>query len=69
MFINFLALIYHYEIYRLLVKEKLTRKHSIKDIILHLSRYRKVKILTHWSGVEIPKQTREIMEKFNIPIT
>ena len=69
MFINYLALIYHYKIYHLLIQHDLLSKYSPSDVLLYLSKYRKVKVSSHWLSLEIPKQTRKLMEKINLPIT
>ncbi|MEK7787921.1 MAG: hypothetical protein AAB658_21155, partial [Chloroflexota bacterium] len=55
MLINFIALLMHYKIYNTLTRKKLLKKHSIKDILLHLSRVHKLKIQQEWILSEIPK--------------
>jgi transposase len=69
MFINFISLIFYYRIYRLLVDNELLKKYSPKDVILHLSRIYKLKIQDQWETSEIPKKSRQIIEKLNLPIT
>lgn len=69
MFLNFLALIYYYKIYHLLITHDLLSKYSPADFLLHLSRIRKVKISSQWIDLEIPKQSRTLLEKTNLPIT
>lgn len=66
MFINYLALIYYYKIYRLLLETELLSKYSPSDFLLHLARIRKVKISNHWIDLEIPKQSRILMEKSSL---
>lgn len=71
MFINYLALLYYYKIYHKLIEKELLDRYSPQDIVLHLSRCRKVKTKDMWIDLEIPKQTRILMEKLDIalPIT
>lgn len=69
MFINYLSLVYYYKIYHLLVEKALLSRYSVLDVLLYLSKYRKVRVSTHWLGLEIPKQTKRLIEKLNIPIT
>ena len=69
MFINYLALVYYYKIYHLLLEKGLLRKYSPQDVVLYLSRYRRVKISKEWIEVEIPKKTRDSIEKLNLPIS
>ena len=69
MFINYLSLMYYYKIYHRLIENDLLSKYTPLDVLLYLSKYRKVKISTHWLELEIPKQTRMLMEKLNLPIT
>jgi len=69
MFINYLSLLYYYKIYHYLIEKDLLSKYSPCDVLLYLSKYRKAKISTHWINLEIPKQTRKLIEIFSIPIT
>jgi transposase len=71
MFINFIALLIYYRIYNLLTDKNLLSKYSPKDIIQHLSRVHKVKIGEKWHTSEIPKTTRNLIEKMqiNLPVT
>ncbi len=69
MFINYIALIYYYKIYHLLIENELLKQYSPLDVIIYLSKVRKVKVSTHWIDLEIPKQVRTLIEKLNIPIT
>ena len=69
MFINFIALLFYYRIYRLLTEKELLNNYSPKDVLIHLSRIYKLKISDNWVLSEIPKKTRHIIEKLNIPIT
>jgi len=69
MFINYLSLVYYYKIYHQLIKKDLLSRYSPLDVMLILSKYRRVKISEKWIELEIPKQTRTLMEKLNLPIT
>ena len=69
MLINFIALIYYYKLYRHLVDLSLLKKYSPMDVLTHFSRVYKLKIGGQWVVSEIPKKTREIMERLNLPIT
>lgn len=69
MFINYLALIYYYKIYHLLIENDLLKQYSPLDVLFYLSKVRKVKVSAHWIDLEIPKQVRTLIEKLKIPIT
>lgn len=68
-FINYLSLVYYYKIYKILLKGGLLDKYSVNDFLLHLSRMRRVKVGGRWIELEIPKQTRKLIEKAKLPIT
>jgi len=69
MFINFLSLVYYYRLYKLLSDNDLLKKYSPKDVLIHLSRVKKLKVQKEWITSEIPKKTRLINEKLKIHIT
>ena len=69
MFINFLALVFYYRVYKLLSDNNLLKKYSPKDVLIHLSRVKKLKVQKEWITSEIPKKTRLINEKLKIHIT
>jgi hypothetical protein len=69
MFINFIALVFYYRLYRLLADNSLLKRYTPNDALIHLSRIYKLKIHDEWITSEIPKKTRDILEKLNIPIT
>ena len=69
MFINFLALVFYYRVYKLLSDNNLLKKYSPKDVLIHLSRVKKLKVQKEWVTSEIPKKTRLINEKLKIHIT
>ena len=69
MFINFVALVFYYRLYRLLADNSLLKKFSPGDVFIHLSRVYRLKIQDQWVTSEIPKKSRDIMEKLELPIT
>ncbi|MEW5759331.1 MAG: transposase [Candidatus Thermoplasmatota archaeon] len=69
MFINFISLLFYYKIYHLLTDRKLLSNYSPMEVLIHLSRVYKLKIGDKWELSEIPKKTRKILEKLNMPIT
>ena len=69
MFINYLSLTYYYKIYQRLIEKDLLSRYSPSDVLLYLSKYRKVKVSTHWIDLEIPKQTRQLVETLGLHIT
>ncbi|MEW6215762.1 MAG: transposase [Nitrospirota bacterium] len=69
MFINYLSLVYYYKIYQQLIEKDLLSRYSPSDVLLYLSKYRRVKISTCWMDLEIPKQTRKLIEDLGLHIT
>ena len=69
MFINYLSLVYYYKVYRQLLEKDLLSRYSPSDVLLYLSKYRRVKVSTHWVDLEIPKQTRKLIEILGLHIT
>ncbi len=69
MFINYLSLVYYYKIYQRLIEKELLSKYSPQDVLLILSKYRRVKVSTRWLELEIPKQTRSLIEILDLHIT
>jgi len=69
MFINYISLIFYYRIYNSLIKNNLLKKYSPMDVLLYLSKIRKVKINKKWITLEIPKKSKNLIEKLKIPIT
>lgn len=67
MFINFIALKMYYTLYGILLKHKLLDKYSPRDILLHFSKVKKVKIGEKYLISEIPKTTRILAEKMKLP--
>jgi hypothetical protein len=68
MFVNFLALIMHYRIYSLLKAKDILKQYSPGDVIEHLERISMLKIGDEWKISEVPKHTRVLIEKLEIPI-
>jgi len=69
MFINFVALVFYYRLYRHLADNALLKKYSPGDVLLHLARLYRLKIQDRWLTAEIQKQTRDLLGKLCIPIT
>jgi hypothetical protein len=69
MFINHLALVLFYKIHRLLNKHELSSKLSPKDLLIHLSEIKKIKIDQQWRIAEITSSTQKLLGKLNLPIT
>lgn len=69
MFVNFLALIFYYKVYQLLVEQDLLGQFSPLDVLLYLSKIRKVKVGDGWIDLEVPKQVKNLLEKLKLPIT
>ncbi|UCE53602.1 MAG: transposase [Desulfobacterales bacterium] len=69
MFINYLALQWYYHIYKLLSEKELIAKYSVKDMLMHLSEIRKIKINGVWKTAEITDKTKTLLKKLEIPIT
>lgn len=68
-FITFLALYFYIQIQNLLREKDMLKKYSVSNILLQLSKFYKIKINDKEITSEIPKQTRLIIEKLDIPIT
>jgi transposase len=66
--INFVAMLLYYKIYNLLLNNDLLGRFSPKDVLTHLVRVHKLKIGDEWVTSEVPKKTRLIVEKLQIPI-
>ena len=69
MFVNFVALLFYYRIYDLLLKRDVLDKYSPRDVIMHLSRVFKLRIGDKWILSEIPKSTKTLMDKLKIQIS
>jgi Transposase DDE domain len=69
MFVNFVALLFYYRVYDLLLRFDALGKYSPMDVIMHLSRVFKLRIGDRWILSEIPKSTRTLMDKLKIQIS
>ena len=69
MFMNYLALLAYWRILKLLVKNELLSKFSIKDLLIHLSHITKIRINGQWHLAEITDKTKKLLVKLGCPIT
>jgi transposase len=69
MFVNFVALLFYYRIYDLLLRCEVLDRYSPRDVIMHLSRVFKLRIGNEWVLSEVPKSTRALMDKLKIEIS
>lgn len=63
LFINFLAMVYYYQLFRTLTETGLLKKYTPKDILLYLSGIKTLKINQKWEVAEIPKKTADLIAK------
>ena len=68
LFVNFIAMLLYYRIYNLLVSHRMLNKYSPMDVLEHLSRVQMLSVDEQWIMTEIPKKTREIINKLEIPV-
>jgi transposase len=66
LFINHIALIVYYSIFRSLKQKKLLSKISVEDVIEHLAHINKVKIKDKWILQEIPKKTDKLISSLGL---
>ena len=66
---NYLALLAYWRILKLLVKQELLSKFSIKDIMSHLLHVKKIKINGEWHQAEITNKTKKLFNKLGFAIT
>jgi transposase len=69
LFINHIALIFYYRLYKRLIQHNQLKKYSPKDILMHLNTIKRVKINQNWVIAEVPTKSKTILEKLEIPIT
>ena len=69
MFINYLVLLAYLRILKLLVSKKLLSKVSIKDLLIHLSYIKKIRINGEWHQAEITNKTKKLFAKLGYAIT
>jgi transposase len=68
LFINHIALIFYYRLYKRLLQHNLLKKYSPKDILMHLNTIKRVKINQNWVIAEIPTKSKTVLEKIEIPM-
>lgn len=68
LFINHIALIVYYSIFRALKQKKLLSKISVEDVIEHLAHINKIKIKDKWILQEIPKKTDKLISSFGLDL-
>jgi transposase len=61
-FINFLALIMYFRIYKQLLEKQMLKKYAPKDILLFLEHIKKMKINDKWLQAEITKKSQTIID-------
>jgi transposase len=69
LFINHIALIFYYRLYKRLIQHNLLRKYSPKDILMHLNTIKRIKINQNWLMAEVPSKSKNILNELQIPIT
>lgn len=69
MFINYIALHWHYRIYQMLSQNELLSKYSTSDIVKILTEVRKVKVNQTWHNAESTKKTMDLIAKLGVHIT
>ena len=69
MFINHLALQIVTQLHQRIGSKKLTPKYSIKDVLLHLTHIRQIRIGNTWHCAEITSATKRLLAKLDIDIT
>ena len=65
MFMNYLALLAYWRILKLLVKKELLSKFSIRDLLIHMSHIKKIKINNQWYLAEITEKTKKLFSKLD----
>ncbi len=61
-FINFLALIMYFRIYKQLLDKQILKKYAPKNILLFLEHIKKMKINDTWMQAEITKKSQTIID-------
>lgn len=68
LFINHLAIIAYYQIYKLLKEHKLLDKYSVEDFIMHLKHVLVININQKWIPLEVSKKTSTLIDKCNLAL-
>ncbi|HMS28658.1 MAG TPA: hypothetical protein PKD32_02285 [Saprospiraceae bacterium] len=66
MFINHIALLWYQNIYKLISKNNLTHKFSVKDFMVTLSHIKKININNQWYDAEVTATTQKLLKKLKI---
>jgi len=69
MFINFIVMLWYYELLNHLQEHELNSKYAPQDLIQFLLDIKKVKINGQWYDDNITKKNKAIFEKIKLPIT
>jgi len=69
MFINHIAIQWYYLIYSMLKQNKMLKRYSVSDFILHLYEIKKVRINDSWVVEPITNASTAMLEKLKIHIT
>lgn len=69
MFINYLSLLVYWRILKLLVSKEMLSKVSVKDLLIHLSYLKKIRINGEWHQAEITDKTKKLFSKLDYNIT
>ncbi len=68
MFLNHLALMLYYQLFKELARLNLLSRYSPMEVLQYLERIYKVKANGQWRTAEIPKRARLVAEKLELPI-
>ncbi|MEM3265676.1 MAG: transposase [Thermoplasmata archaeon] len=68
MLVNFVSMMLYYKVYNILRTKKMLKNYSPRDVLLHLSRIHEIKVGDQWLKTEVPRKTRQIIEKIQIHI-
>ncbi|MDR1992685.1 MAG: transposase, partial [Nitrososphaerota archaeon] len=69
MFVNFVALLFYYRLYDLLLGCGVLGRYSVGDLVLHFSRVFKLWLGGRWVLSEVPKSSRLLAEKLKVEIS
>ncbi|KXA92981.1 hypothetical protein AKJ66_03050 [candidate division MSBL1 archaeon SCGC-AAA259E22] len=69
MFVQFAALYVYSRILGILREKDLISKYSVRDVLTYLSKVYRVTVDGNLTSSEVPKKTRDMIEKLDLPIT
>ncbi|KXA91138.1 hypothetical protein AKJ63_01875 [candidate division MSBL1 archaeon SCGC-AAA259D18] len=69
MFVQFGALYAYSRILGILREKDLVSKYSVRDVLTYLSKVYRVTVDGDLTSSEVPKKTRDMIEKLDLPIT